>query len=127
MDAVSTTSSASDIQMDYMKLLVTQLQNQNPLEPLDNKDMAAQLAQFSQLQQLETLNKSFSGVLESVQRDYANSLIGKKVSFEAAAEDGTTETKTGEVTEVGIGDEGEVVLTVDDQAVNLSDVTSIRD
>ena len=127
MDAVSTTSSASDIQMDYMKLLVTQLQNQNPLEPLDNKDMAAQLAQFSQLQQLETLNKSFSGVLASVQRDYANSLIGKKVSFEAAAEDGTTETKTGEVTEVGIGDEGEVVLTVDDQAVNLSDVTSIRD
>ena len=75
--------------MDYMKLLVTQLQNQNPLEPLDNKDMSAQLAQFSQLQQTENLNASFSKVLESVQRSYASSLIGKEVSFQVQADDGT--------------------------------------
>jgi flagellar basal-body rod modification protein FlgD len=65
--------------MDYMKLLVAQLQNQNPLEPLDNKDMTAQLAQFSQLQQLETMNSSFGRVLDSVQRA-THSLIGE-VSF----------------------------------------------
>ena len=52
----STMSTASEIQMDYMKLLVVQLQNQNPLEPLNNNEMASQLAQFSQLSQLETMN-----------------------------------------------------------------------
>jgi len=127
MAVAATTSSASNIQMDYMKLLVTQLQNQNPLEPLDNKDMAAQLAQFSQLQQMETLNGSFSGVLNSVQRSYASSLIGKEVSFEATGADGAVATKTGEVEEVTMEDDGSIILTVDNQRVNLSDVTSIRD
>lgn len=127
MDGAGTTSSASSIQMDYMKLLVTQLQNQNPLEPLDNKDMAAQLAQFSQLQQMETLNSSFNRVLESVQRSYASSLIGKDVSFEQVGQDGMPETRTGTVEEVAIEDDGSIVLTVDNEKVNLTDVTSIRD
>jgi len=127
MAVTGTTSAASDIQMDYMKLLVTQLQNQNPLEPMDNKDMTAQLAQFSQLQQMENLNNSFGKVLDSVQRSYASSLIGKEVSFEATNEAGDTETRTGSVGEVSVGDEGEILLAVGDEKVNLSDVTSIRD
>ena len=57
MSPISELSSASKIQMDYMNLLITQLQNQNPLEPLDNNQMATQLAQLSQLQQLESMNK----------------------------------------------------------------------
>jgi flagellar basal-body rod modification protein FlgD len=126
MDPTSTTASASAIQTDYMKLLVTQLRNQNPLDPLDNKDMSAQLAQFSQLQQMENLNTSFSQVLESVQRNYASSLIGKEVSFKAPAADGTTQTQTGRVQEVTIGDDGGIVLNVDQQQVKLADVLSIR-
>ncbi len=125
--AAITTASSSDIQADYMKLLVTQLRNQNPLEPLDNKDMSAQLAQFSQLQQVENLNTSFSKVLESVQRSYASSLIDKEISFKAQASDGTVEIKTGQVEEVTIGAEGEILLTVGDRQVKLADVTSIRD
>ena len=127
MDAVITTASASNTQMDYMKLLVTQLQNQNPLEPLDNKDMSAQLAQFSQLQQTENLNTSFSKVLESVQRSYASSLIGKEVSFQVQASDGTVQTQTGDVDEVVLGADGTLLLMVDDRQVKLADVTSIRD
>lgn len=79
--ALSEITTASSIQTDYMKLLITQLQNQNPLEPLDNNEMASQLAQFSQLQQLETMNTSFSEVLTTAQRNYANSLLGKTVTF----------------------------------------------
>jgi flagellar basal-body rod modification protein FlgD len=127
MDAVGTAASASNIQMDYMKLLVTQLQNQNPLEPLDNKDMAAQLAQFSQLQQMEGLNSSFGKMLESVQRSYASSLIGKEVSYQTHAADGTVETKTGAVEEVTLGKDGDIILMVDDEKVNLADVSAIRD
>ena len=79
MDSSSAINSASNIQMDYMKLLITQLQNQNPLEPMDNNQMASQLAQFSQLQQLESMNSNFANVLSSTERNYANSLIGKEI------------------------------------------------
>jgi len=127
MDPIASTASARDIQTDYMKLLVTQLQNQNPLEPLDNKDMSAQLAQFSQLQQMENLNGSFSQMLDSVQRGYASSLIGKEVAFQAQAADGTMQVGTGEVEEVTIDGKGRIILRVDDQPVNLADVISIRD
>jgi len=72
--------------MDYMKLLVTQLQNQNPLEPLDNNEMASQLAQFSSLQQLESMRLSFADVLITINRSYANSLLGKNVTFYARDE-----------------------------------------
>jgi flagellar basal-body rod modification protein FlgD len=127
MNVTGTAASASDIQMDYMKLLVTQLQNQNPLEPMDNKDMTAQLAQFSQLQQLEGMNTSFGGVLNSVQRNYASSLIGKDVSFQVTTAEGATETHLGKVDEVIMGTDGQISLSVNDQNVNLADVLSIRE
>lgn len=78
---MATINSATTIQADYLEVLIAQLQNQDPLEPLDNTEMASQLAQFSQLQQLETMNTSFSEVLTTAQRDYANSLLDKTVTF----------------------------------------------
>lgn len=84
----SSIATSSDIQLDYMKLLIAQLQNQNPLEPLNNNEMASQLAQFSGLSQLESMNTSFADVLVMANRTYANSLLGKTVTF--YAEDETT-------------------------------------
>ncbi len=126
MSTTGTVTSASDLQMNFMTLLVTQLQNQNPLEPMDNQDMAAQLAQFSQLQQLESMNNSFSQVLTSLQQGYAGSLIGKDVSFATTADDGTPETQTGEVEEVVL-DDGAIELIVGDHQVSLADVLSVRE
>ena len=74
-------STSTDIQANYLKLLVTQLQNQNPLEPMDNNQMATQLAQLSQLEQTETMNGTFSKVLTSQQITQANGMIGKQVSY----------------------------------------------
>lgn len=97
--ATSQITSASQIQMDYMKLLITQLQNQNPLEPMDNDKMASQLAQFSQLQQVESMNTSFAKVLQMTNRNYANSLLEKNVTFMAYNEfNGEYEQLTGKVT-----------------------------
>jgi flagellar basal-body rod modification protein FlgD len=45
-------------QESFMQLLVTQLQNQDPLDPQSNEEFVAQLAQFSSLEQLVTLNSS---------------------------------------------------------------------
>jgi flagellar basal-body rod modification protein FlgD len=126
MSAIGSAASASDIQMDYMKLLVTQLQNQNPLEPMDNTEMTAQLAQFSQLQQLEGMNSSFGKVLDSVQRSYASSLIGREVSFLAVSADGAVETRTGQVEQAVMGGDGQITLVVGDDRVDLADIVSVQ-
>ena len=47
---------------EFLKMLVAQLKNQDPLNPMDGKDMAAQLAQFSQVEQLIKLNEGFETV-----------------------------------------------------------------
>lgn len=127
MEALSGIGTASNIQMSYMKLLVAQLQNQNPLEPLDNNEMASQLAQFSQLQQLETMNSRFAGVLVSIERSYASSLIGKEVSFLAETETGDLDAQSGTVEQVYYNIDGEILLVVGDYAVGLGQVLSVKD
>jgi flagellar basal-body rod modification protein FlgD len=126
MDSLSAINSASNIQMDYMKLLITQLQNQNPLEPMDNNEMASQLAQFSQLQQLESMNSSFASVLSTTERNYANSLIGKEISFASEDEAGTKDITSGIVEEVINNVNGQIVLVTGDHAVALEDVISVK-
>ncbi len=118
-------NSASDIQMDYMKLLVTQLQNQNPLEPMDNNQMADQLTAFSQLQQIEGMNKSFAEVLELTTRSYANSLLGKQVTFfEDDPETGETIQSKGTVESVfNDNEEGDVLLGVHKDGDALQEYT----
>jgi len=125
MDSVSAITTASDVQMDYMKLLITQLQNQNPLEPLDNNEMASQLAQFSGLQQLESMNSSFAKVLAFVERTYANSLIGKEVSFITETEEGTTDITSGVVEQVYNNIDGQILLVVGDYTIGLEGVISV--
>jgi flagellar basal-body rod modification protein FlgD len=120
-----TTTEASQIQMDYMKLLVTQLQNQNPLEPMDNEQMAAQLAQFSELEQLESMNSRFTDVLQSVESAYANSLIGKQVTF-AVENENNTESVSGIVEEIHNEAEGNINLTIGDYTIGLHDVLSVK-
>ena len=126
MASVSEITSASNIQMDYMKLLVTQLQNQNPLEPMDNNEMASQLAQFSQLQQLESMNSNFANVLSSTERNYANSLIGKEISFASENETGGQDIANGIVEEVINNVDGKIILVTGDHVVALDGVISVK-
>jgi len=126
MSTTSSTTSASSLQMDYMTLLVAQLQNQNPLEPMDNDQMAMQLAQYSQLQQLEGMNSSFSSVLDATQKSYASSLIGKTVSYYATQTDGSLDVVEGLVEEVGTDSDGNVILNVNDIALSLNDIVTIK-
>ena len=126
MDSSSAINTASNIQMDYMKLLVTQLKNQNPLEPMDNNEMASQLAQFSQLQQLESMNSNFAKVLAGTERNYANSLIGKEISFASEDETGSQDITSGIVEEVINNVDGEIILVTADQAVALEGVISVK-
>lgn len=67
---------------EFLELLVTQLNNQNPLEPQENGEFIAQLAQFSTVEGVEKLNSSMETMLsgyQSSQALQASSLVGRKV------------------------------------------------
>ncbi len=77
-----TTSSSDAAQDRFMKLLVTQMQNQDPLNPLDNAQVTSQLAQLSTVTGIDKLNttlEALSGSFQSSQSIEAASMIGKGV------------------------------------------------
>jgi len=72
---------------DFLKLLVLQLQNQDPLEPMKNEEYLAQLAQFNSLEQMQNLNKTMSAMSNVQTLSNTAGLIGKQVEF---LQDGST-------------------------------------
>jgi len=78
----STTPNDSLDQSDFMQLLIAQLQNQDPLNPMDSSQFAAQLAQFSSLEQLTQINQTLQQQAQgaSTASVEAVSLIGKQVT-----------------------------------------------
>jgi len=66
---------------DFLKLLITQLQHQDPTAPVEDKDFIAQMAQFSSLEQITNMSASFqklSGLLASGE---ASQVLGKTVEL----------------------------------------------
>ena len=78
----SATGSSADSEQRFLKLLVTQLNNQDPLNPLDNAQLTSQLAQMSTVSGIEKLNTAFQSLLAqsgSSQVLQSASLIGRTV------------------------------------------------
>ncbi len=73
---------------DFMKLLISQLKNQDPLNPLEGTEFATQLAQFSSLEQLSNLNDAVNKSIDanfvltqSINNTMSATLIGKQVKL----------------------------------------------
>jgi flagellar basal-body rod modification protein FlgD len=74
---------------DFLKLMIQQLKNQDPLNPLDGTEYASQLAQFSSLEQLTNLNSSITKSMDinymltqSINNTMVATLIGKEVKID---------------------------------------------
>ena len=68
---------------EFLKLFTTQLQNQNPLDPMENEAFVAQLAQFSQLEATTTMSEKMTNLVDSLKGERLLSgaaLIGKQVA-----------------------------------------------
>jgi flagellar basal-body rod modification protein FlgD len=66
---------------DFLRLLVTQLQNQDPTQPLQDREFIAQMTQFSTLEQMTNLNDMFTVFVESQYVGGLSTMIGKKVMW----------------------------------------------
>lgn len=65
---------------DFLRLLTDQLRNQDPLNPMQDKDTMAQLAQFSALEETQAMRTAMEKLASGDQISQAASLLGKKVT-----------------------------------------------
>ncbi|MBT9152897.1 MAG: Basal-body rod modification protein FlgD [Firmicutes bacterium] len=65
----------------FLKILLAQIKNQDPLKPTDSTAMVAQLAQFSTLEQLQNLNTTMEQILESQLLGDFSAVIGRVISY----------------------------------------------
>jgi flagellar basal-body rod modification protein FlgD len=63
----------------FLKLLMTQLQNQDPTSPMEDKQFIAQMAEFSALEQMTSLSSEFARMSGLISSGQAVSLLGKEV------------------------------------------------
>jgi flagellar basal-body rod modification protein FlgD len=115
----------------FLRLLTTQLQNQTPLEPVDNASFMNQMASYTTMQEQRDLNSNmlklldYQGVLARVQGlGQGSALLGKQVSY--VGEGGTE--ATGKVQSVYVSQEGTVRLKLEGGGdIDLREVIGISE
>lgn len=108
-------------QQDFLTLLVTQLRNQDPLNPLDNETFVAQLAQFSTVSGITEMNGTLAAMAARAGTDARASApqwVGRLV--------GTAEGLNARVASVAFAADGSLLLNLDDGAtLPLADVARV--
>lgn len=111
--ATASGSSVSAMQSQFMNLLVTQLKNQDPLNPMNNTQITSQLAQLSTVQGVQQLNSTLTSLMSSYQASQslqASNMIGHNVLA-----NGSTLSYTGSATNFGVN----LASAADSVSVNL--------
>lgn len=101
-----TRTAGSDLGKDeFLKILITQLTNQDPTEPMEDREFIAQMAQFSTLEQMTNLSSEFERLAGLLQSGQAVSVLGKTVDIVLG-----NSTVTGKVEEVTGGEYPQVLV-----------------
>ncbi|MFE8048585.1 flagellar hook assembly protein FlgD [Brenneria goodwinii] len=117
----TTATSSSDLQDQFLTLLVAQLQNQDPTNPMDNSELVTQMAQISTLSGIETLNTTLASIgtqLDESNALQAASLLGRGVLIDG---DSIVVGDDGSSTPFGIelgNDASNVTVTISDSSGN---------
>ena len=107
---------------EFLRLLVTQLRYQDPLDPMDNTEFVSQLAQFSSLEQMQNMNTNFDLLIQTQQMTQLSSLIGKNVKLWDSATGATLEDGV-----IGVSVEGGVskLILASGVTADMEDVVEI--
>ena len=113
----------SDMDKDaFLKLLVTQLKNQDPMKPMQDTEFIGQMAQFSSLEQMQNMNKLMEAQNNFAQLSQASGLIGKDVTLVTNGEE--AQTVTGVVEQV-LQTGGKTFVVVGGEAYEASMVHTV--
>lgn len=107
---------------DFLKLMVAQLQAQNPLEPSNGTEYISELAQFSQLEQTTNIAQSSSQTVVAQQIAQAVALIGHTVTY---TDPSTGATHTGAAQSVEITSGGATLTIEGTHGIALTGVTEV--
>lgn len=106
----SSTMSSSTVDYDtFLQLLIAQMKNQDPTNPMDTAEYMSQFAQLSTVEQAMQTNAKLDALLSSQSLSQANGLIGKTVSFT----DSTGASFSGKVVSVSINSDGSIATLQD--------------
>jgi flagellar basal-body rod modification protein FlgD len=120
----------------FLKLLVTQLQNQDPTQPLQDKEFIAQMTQFSTLEQMTNLNDMFTKFVETQSIGGLSNMIGKKVTWTDKVQGGVDETgqpkykdvqKEGIVKAISLKDGKSQLVLQDNSKIDVNLVETVED
>ena len=103
----------------FLKLLVAQLKNQDPTQPLDSTEYVAQLATFSQVEQSVQTNSKLDQILQASSLSQAGGLIGRNITSADQSVSGT-------VSEVRLASDGAIAVLETGQEVTVGPGVVIR-
>ena len=106
----------------FMKLLVAQMSNQNPMEPTDDKEMIAQMTQFSTLEQITNMATESTKSATASQMSQAVNLLGRTVTYLDA--DGAKQ--TGTVDQVSMVSGAPNLTVGGNDGITTSQITQVR-
>ena len=104
---------------EFLRLLVTEMRYQTPLDPADQKEFIAQMAQFASLEQMQNLNSNLTTLAEMQLIAQASALIGRVV--EATTKEGVIKGTVSQVELLA----GVPFLVVSGKKVHLSEITKV--
>ena len=107
--------------VDYLQLLTVQLQNQDPIDPVDQEGLINDLTQFSMLEGVEELNVSFDDMLRLQEVTQGVDLVGKNVQFE---DETSGEIKSGVVDEL-ITTQDSINLSINGETISIGKVIGV--
>lgn len=105
---------------DFLKLLITQLQNQDPSNPMDSDQLLQQVSEMRALQSNIELSSSLKSLTLSQQLTSATSFLGKQV----AGTDANQQAVSGTVNQVMVAD-GKTLLSIGNSQIELGNVTNV--
>lgn len=119
----NTKSKGNELGKDqFLKILITQLANQDPTQPLEDKEFISQMAQFSSVEQLTNMSQEMKLLRQSM--GIAPGLIGKSVSWSAKDSNGEDVVKEGVVTAITFKD-GQQQVSVNGENISLDKLIKI--
>lgn len=109
---------------EFLKILIAQIKNQDPMKPMEDKEFIAQMAQFTSVEQMANMSKDLKDLKNSL--GFTSTLIGKSIEWETASGNGLEGIiKSGVVDSISMKS-GESFAVVDGEEIIIGRILTVK-